>query len=255
VWKHVAQLATAIAMRSATIGSLITHHGTGADDHSLFEAMRDHPPPPTMRELRLSSGDADISWTQFGDISIANAALANLEILAISAGRVMLGEIDLPRLRRLEIVSGGLRAHALASIANARWPMLEELDVYTGTEEYSGTCTEDGVRALLRANLPVLRGLGIENCEFGDALAGLVARAPIVQQLRRLDLSRGTMGGDGARVLVEHANRFAHLAVLDLTENYLTGAIAREVTAALPRALVGDQKTEDEYGRFVSVSE
>jgi uncharacterized protein (TIGR02996 family) len=255
VWKSVAQLATAIVMRSATIGAMITHHGSGADDHSLFEAMRDLPPPPALRELILSCGDHDISWTQFGDISIANAALANLEVLTIAAGRVTLGAIDLPKLRKLHVMCGGLPGHVLASIAEARWPALDELDVYLGTQEYSGTCTEDGVRALLRANLPAVRGLGIENCEFGDALAGLVARAPIVKQLRRLDLSRGTMGGDGARVLVEHANRFAHLAVLDLTENYLTGAHAREVTAVLPRALIGDQKTEDEYGRFVSVSE
>ena len=63
------------------------------------------------------------------------------------------------------------------------------------------------------------------------------------------------MGDDGARVILEHAKRFAHLDVLDLTENYLSTAIAREVTDALPRALIADQKTEDQYGRFVSVSE
>jgi uncharacterized protein (TIGR02996 family) len=255
VWTEVARLATAIVMRSATIGALITHHGSGPDDHTLFEAMRDHPPPPALRELILSCGTNDISWTQFGDISIANAALANLEVLTIAAGRITLGTIDLPKLRKLHITCGGLPGHVLASIAAARWPALEELDVFTGTQEYSGTCTEDGVRALLRANLPAVRGLGIENCEFGDALAGLVARAPIVKQLRRLDLSRGTMGDDGARAILEHAKRFAHLDVLDLTENYLSAAIAREVTNALPRALIGDQKTEDPYGRFVSVSE
>ena len=255
VWKDVARLATAIVMRSATIGALITHHGSGADDHTLFEAMRDHPPPPALRELILSCGDDDISWTQFGDISIANAALANLEVLTIAAGRVTLGAIDLPKLRKLHIVCGGLPGHVLASIAEAHWPVLEELDVYLGTQEYSGTCTEDDVRALLRADLPMLRGLGIANCEFGDALAGVISRAPIVKQLRRLDLSRGTMGEDGARVILEHAKRFAHLEVLDLTENYLSGASAREIAIALPRALVKDQKTEDEYGRFVSVGE
>jgi len=255
VWKQLAPLATAIAMRSATIGALITHHGSGADDHTLFEAMRDHPPPRSLRKLNLSCGNDDISWTQFGDISIANAALANVEVLTIAAGRVTLGAIDLPRLRRLEIVCGGLPAHALASIATARWPELEELDVYLGCAEYSGTCTEDGVRALLRADLPVLRGLGIENCEFGDALAGVVARAPIVKQLSRLDLSRGTMGADGANVIADHRKRFAHLAALDLSENYIPDAAAARVRSVLPHAKLADQRVEDEYGRFVSVSE
>lgn len=255
VWKGLAPLATAIVMRSATIGALITHHGAGPDDHTLFEAMRDHPPPPTLRTLHLSCGNDDISWTQFGDLSIANAGLAHIETLAIAAGRVTLGAIDLPKLRELEIVCGGLPGHVLDSLANANWPMLEDLDVYLGTQEYSGTCTEDGVRALLRANLPAVRGLAIANCEFGDALAGLVARAPVVKQLCRLDLSRGTMGDDGARVILEHANRFAHLDVLDLTENYLSAEVAREVRSAVPSALIADQKTEDEYGRYVTVAE
>ncbi len=49
--------------------------------------------------------------------------------------------------------------------------------------------------------LPKLTALGIRNCNFTAELCRRLVRAPIVPQLRRIDLSKGTMTDAGAAVL------------------------------------------------------
>lgn len=254
-WTLLAELPSLIAVREAELGVGLSHHGRPPDDISLLEALRDHP-AATLRTILFSAFDDQLAWTHIGDISIANAALANIEAMTVTAGRITLGAIDLPRLRRLALICGGLNAHVPASIATARWPALEELTVYFGREEYGGDCTLASALPLLAGNnLPRVTSLGLANSEFGDGLAQAIPDAAILPRLRRLDLSLGTMGDEGGRALLAHADRLAHLEVLDLGENYLSAEVAREIVARLPQARVADQKIEDEYGRYTSIGE
>jgi len=254
VYRELAQLPAVVALRELRVGVACSYGGGGDDDFSLIEALGELP-IASLRRLELAA-DHQISWTHVGDISFANAVLSELESLSIEAGRFTLGKVDLPRLRRLELVTGGLRPHVPASIAAARWPALEELVVYFGTDNYGGECTIADVRPLLAgANLPRVRSLGLANSEFADELVLELVRAPIVPRLDKLDLSQGTLGGDGARAILEHADAFAHLSRLDLGENYLPGELARELHLRLPNAVIDNQKTQETDRRYVSVAE
>lgn len=254
IYRELAGLPAAALLTELRIGVACSYGGADDDDMTTLEALSAHP-IATLRALELDV-DHQLSWTHIGDVSRANAALADLESLSITAGRLTLGAIDLPRLRRLRLITGGLRAHVPASIAAARWPALEELSVYFGTGTYGGDCTIADARPLLAGtNLPRLRSLGLANSEFSDELAVAIGRAAILPRLTTLDLSQGTLGSDGARAILDHAAAFEHLERLDLSENYLSGEIARELRDRLPQTVIDNQKTEEGGGRYVSVSE
>jgi uncharacterized protein (TIGR02996 family) len=242
-------------LRRLVIAAGLSHHGDPPDDVSVLEALRDHP-PPALRSLEITAFDDQLAWTHVGELAIAGPALAGLEELAIIAGRMTLGRLDVPRLRRLHLETGGLPGHVLADLAEASWPSLESLVIFFGTEEYGGSCTPAGVEPILAGDLlPAVTELGLCNGEFGDELAVRVCSAKILPRLHRLDLSQGTMGPDGARALLAHADRFAHLEALDLSQNYLPGAMEPELARLCPAVKLGHQKVEDEWGRYVSVSE
>ena len=255
VYRELVSLPVARFLRVLRLGAACTYAGRGDDDISILEALRDHP-SPVLRQLVIDCLDRQMSWTHVGDISIANASLQSLEALEVIAGRMTLGAIDLPNLKSLRLETGGMRAHVLESIAAASWPNLESLVIYFGTDDYGGTCTPQDVLPILGgANLPRLTTLALCNGTFADELAELVVRSRILPRLQRLDLSKGTLGIDGARTIAKHADAFAHLASLDLSENYLTPHACAEVSRVAASVTVADQKIESEYGRFVSVSE
>ncbi|MEJ7601535.1 MAG: TIGR02996 domain-containing protein [Kofleriaceae bacterium] len=243
-------------VRALELGAAIAYNGRAeTDDISLFELLRDHP-LPTLRRLRVTCFDDDISWTHVGDVSIANPSLCNLEQLTLEVGRFTLGKIELPALQHLTLVTGGLRAHVLASIASARWPALEQLDVFLGTADYGGDCTpRDVVPILAGENLPRVTRLALCNGTFGDELVERVLLADILPRLIHLDLSKGTMGIDGGRLIARNLRRFTHLESFDLSENYLSPALCEQLSAALPAVNVSAQKLEGQYGRYVTISE
>jgi uncharacterized protein (TIGR02996 family) len=253
-YRALAELPIARFARELRLGVACSYNGRGDADISIIEALRDAP-LPVVRKLALDCFDFELSWTHVGDLSLASAALRPLEALEVTAGSVTLGAIDLPNLRSLRIETGGLGADVLHSIAAAAWPNLESLVLYLGTPDYGGSCTPADVVALLDgANLPRLTTLALCNGTFGDELAELVTRAPILPRLRHLDLSKGTMGTDGARAIAKHARAFAHLS-LDLSNNYLTKEDCAAVAHVATSVDAHDQKTEEGYGRFVTVSE
>jgi len=227
--------------------------------HRTEERRRDHRArcPRALRRLAFDPQDFQISWTRLTDLSPIYHHLDRLEELAIQAGEVTLGQIHLPALRSFELVTGGLRRHALESVAAASWPRLERLVLYLGTERYGGDCELADLAPLLDGStLPSgLRTLGICNCEFGDDLALAVVRAPILPRLTHLDLSHGTLGDAGAQILLDHADAFRHLESLDLRSNYLAPEHRAALSRLCPRVDLSDQNLPEEGHRYVSVSE
>ena len=243
-------------VEDVAVGVGCSYNGTGDDEVDILKALGKHP-LPTVCSLALTSFEFELSWTHVGDLSLARLEqFPKLTALSIMAGRMTLGAIALPKLRRLSLVTGGMPAHVLASIAAASWPVLDDLEVYFGTDNYGGTCTLADAEPLLDgAVVPAVTRLGLCNAEFGDELAIAVARSKILPRLRRLDLSLGTMGPAGAQAILDAAERFAHLDQLSLDDNYLPSELVAELVRRLPRVTATGQKIEDEYGRFVSVSE
>lgn len=211
-----------------------------------------------LRSLRFDdygSAECELSWTPFGDFSGAWPHLPALEELVIrSGGGGDLGELDLPSLRRFTRISGGLSADEIASIVSARWPRLEQLEVWFGSDNYGAEGTVEMIAPLLAGKAPAtLVELGLCNAMFTHELIEPLARSELLPRLRVLDLSNGVLRDDDVDVLLAHAPAFAHLARLDLSRNTLDQR-TQQIRAALPNAVVVHQRDPDEE-RYVGVGE
>jgi uncharacterized protein (TIGR02996 family) len=250
-------LASAKFLRSLSILVFGTEDGN-PDYGPLIKALAKLDLPPTLRSLKFSVEDFQISWSDLGDLAPLYPKLARLEELAIKMGKMDLGDMKLPGLVSLEIITGGLTKANLRSVAKASWPRLEKLVLYFGTEEYGGDCGAGDLAALLEGkNLGQLRHLGLSNAEFADELAAAVPAAKILGQLHTLDLSKGAMTDEGANALLAQAEALKHLKRLDLSQNYLSDEVAARLVAALTSTEVDvdDQGDPNEEYRYVQVAE
>jgi len=220
--------------------------------------------PATARLRNLYIGDiiqeqSEISWIDLGDLSKLWPKLPNLRTLTLRGGSMSLGKIDLPELRELTIISGGLDKKSVAAIANAKWPKLEKLELWTGSTNYGGDSTiKDLAPILAGKNLPALTSLGICNCEYTDDVARALPASKILSQISVLDLSAGTLGDDGVTAMLEHVAAFQHLRKLDLSGNFVgkTSAAAAKLCKAVRTR---PQRTPDNYDgesrRYVMLGE
>lgn len=249
----LAELPAAALVRSLDLGVDVSYSGDGAGSN-LLEVLGSWA-PPALRSLSFSPFDYQLSWSHLGELATANAALSRLDTLVVEAGRITPGRVRAPQLRSLEFVTGGLPAQALDDLAGQEWTCLERLVLFLGCERYGGTCTPSGVERVLATKAPALTSLALCNAEFADELVEPVARAGLTRQLRHLDLSRGTLGSEGAKVLLRHATAFAHLETLDLSNNYLSPDDCAALSTLGPAVSLEEQKVDDGTGRYTSVSE
>jgi uncharacterized protein (TIGR02996 family) len=217
---------------------------------------------PSVRKLHLADfkyfgEETEISWTYLGNLSEIWANLPNLEELTLQGGDMTLGQIDLPRVKRVEVITGGLPGDALRSLASARWPEIEELTIYFGSRNYGASGTVEDIAPILAGTgLPKLRSLGLMNAEITDALCALLPKAPIVKQLRALNLSKGLMTIEGARALATGGAALSHLELLDVTENYLSEEAQALVAGLAKEVRAGEQRgDENEEYRYTQVGE
>ncbi|HEU0035731.1 MAG TPA: hypothetical protein VFQ53_34200 [Kofleriaceae bacterium] len=207
---------------------------------------------PHLRTLEIAPRRFQMSWTRL-DATGLTARFPALEGLVLGAGELTLDTFDLPQLRWLVVPTGGLSAASLAYITSARWPMLEDLEIWFGSSEYGADdVTADRLGPILVGRaMPQLRRLALRNAEFTDALVEWLVDAPILPRLVELDLSMGTLTDAGATVLRTHRARFAHLKRLSVEDNALSPRMIAELPQALPNVVVGKQKRD----RYVTVGE
>ncbi|MGN6109313.1 MAG: WGR domain-containing protein [Kofleriaceae bacterium] len=201
--------------------------------HEIGRAAR-----PALRFLYLGDfapRESMISASYLWRAEAMYGALANLEELILRCGNLQLGWLVLPRLRRLEIVTGGLNREALRSIKRAQLPSLERLSLHLGTARYGCDLARADLEGLLRSDrFPRLRHLGLRNTELADELCQSLHSSPLVAQLEELDLSRGTLSDDGARAIATHAAGLRQLRKLDVSESYLSARGISMLREALP---------------------
>jgi uncharacterized protein (TIGR02996 family) len=236
----------------------------GSTDFSdVFKVLAKHDATKRLRSLYIgdiASEESECSWIDPGNPSKLYPALAKLRTLTIRGGSGLeLGKIALPELRELRIVTGGLDKSNLKAICAAKWPKLETLELWIGTSRYGGDVALKDLAPLLGGKpFPKLKHLGLRNCEFADELAAALPAAAIVEQLETLDLSKGTMGEAGVSALAEHADAFAHLKRLDLSDNFLGGA-SRLAGTICKAVRTKPQRTPYEYDgeqqRYVALGE
>lgn len=236
-----------------------------------LRALAAAPHPERIRELYFDdyeSTDCEISWATMGDLTDLFAPFTNLEVLHLKSGAGgTLGELDLPKLRRLIRESGGLGAAEIDSILNATWPRLEHLELWFGDPNYGGESTVAALhRVFDRARFPRLRHLGIVNCTWVEDAIDALAASRLLPELHSLDLSKGILARRGALLLREHAARFRHLASIDLSANLLLPPEADAIREVLDNVVVVGQREREfddyeeaeadgETARYVAVGE
>jgi hypothetical protein len=204
--------------------------------------------------------DCELSWTPYGDFSSSLNSFASLEVLNVRSGAGgSLGQVNLPRLRKFVRESGGLSGAELEEILAAKWPALESLELWFGSENYGAEGTTEHVQRLL-AKLPAgVTHLGLANCEFVHQLLPVLAASPVLKRLRTLDLSKGVLRDGDLDTLLRDRAAFAHLDTLDLDENQINERV-EELKQALPKASCAQQRVDeldedDEDGRYAAVGE
>ncbi|WP_433463019.1 STM4015 family protein [Spirillospora sp. CA-128828] len=194
---------------------------------------------PRLRSLFLGDildWDLHISWIQHGDISPLFRAYPGLEHFEIrGASDLRFEPLRHERLRALRIESGGLPAEVVRAVTAGELPALEHLDLWIGSEWYSGTSeAADFAPFLTGERFPSLKHLGLENGPFQDELAEALASAPVVPRLESLSLAMGMLSDRGAEALLS-GQPLTHLRKLDLHHAFLSEPMVERLKAALPR--------------------
>lgn len=212
----------------------------------------------------LEGEQAEITWIQQSDVTALLTAFPALAELGVRGGSdLVFPPTKHERLRALTIQAGGLPSEVVRGVLDSELPALERLDLWLGVSAYEGDTNVAGLAPLLSGTrFPRLNHLGVRNSEIQNEIASAVASAPVVAQLRVLDLSNGALGDEGAAALLE-GQPLTHLELLDLHHHFLTDAMAERVRSALePHGVRVDLSEKCEpwgdrgaEGRYTAVSE
>ncbi len=232
-----------------------------ADSRTLLVELAAHAERmPALRALFLGDityEECEPSGIRHGDVTALAAAFPLLEEYGVRCGseQITVRPLASQALRRLTFDGSGLPAAAVQAIARSDLPNLEHLELWLGSEEHGGGATPDDLAPILAGRrFPALRYLGLRDAGIADDLAGALASAPVLAQLRVLDLSLGTLGDDGVLALLR-GQRLAHLSLLDLHHHYLTDGAMAHVRASGLSVDLSDQQQEGAGSRSVAVAD
>lgn len=255
---HFAQSDAALQCSALVIGAWQGDDSSN-DSSEVIAALVSHK-ARFPRLIALYLGDItyeenEMSWIQQSDLSPLLDAYPQLQLLRTRGGEGL--EISRPEhanLRALAMETGGMKVGLVQSLGKARFPNLEYLELWLGTEDYGGDVTTEALQPILAGGLfPKLKYLGLRNSDQADAMAQAVVAAPLVQQLETLDLSLGTLSDEGARALLQIK---APLKRLNLHHNYISPEVVRQLKD-LPLSLDATNPSgmEADDERYVAVGE
>jgi uncharacterized protein (TIGR02996 family) len=246
-------------LRSLTIGGKsYDDHPVGWDDE--VSALIEGGIPEGLVRLSIDCGGYwDISATELDNLDELFPVLGRLRELHIHMGMFSLKGIDLPALRVLDLETNGMTKEDLEALRTGNLPELEKLVLCLGETggDYGGDIEVADLAPIFAAqNLGKVRHLALANSSYADEIASAIADSEILPRLRVLDLSRGTLGDEGARAILARKDRFAHLEVLDLSRSYLSDSVIAELQAIGPRVITeSNQGATERDDRYVSISE
>ena len=202
----------------------------------------------------------EISWIEQTDVSSLFSAYPQLEHFRVRGGNgLRFGTFRHERLKSLVVESGGLDASVVRDITSSQLPSLEHLELWLGDENYGANAEMVDLAPLLTGKLfPKLSFLGLRDSELSDAIAVAVAHSPILEQLRVLDLSLGTLSDNGAAAFLSNPAA-ARLELLDIHHHYCSDEMIEKLGAAGIKVDASEQQEPDKDGdeqyRYVAVSE
>lgn len=174
----------------------------------------------------MSYEQNEVSWIYHTDMSPFWEAFPQLQHVGIRGSNgLILGSMELPDLEMLVLESGGMPSSVIQEVQNAKLPSLKHLEIYLGDNYYGWDGNADTIRPLLYENtFPDLEYLGLRNSEIVDDICKLLVDAPILSQLKTLDLSLGTLSDEGAKALLT-CPELGKLEKLDLHHHYLSDEV------------------------------
>jgi hypothetical protein len=218
---------------------------------------------PNLRALffgDIISEECEISWIRQTDISPLFDAYPALEYFCVrGAEGLQLGALHHQNLKSLIVQSGGLGVAITRAAIGADLPALEHLELWLGTPDYGGDTTIADLEPLLSGTrFPRLHYLGLRDSEIVDQIAIAIAQAPILERIRVLDLSLGTLGDEGAAALLA-SPLIPKLEKLDLHHHFCSDETVARLQQLGIAVDVSEQEEPDAHGgevwRYVSVGE
>lgn len=267
-WKELLDTGSAKFLESLELNELETEYGTPMFGSFIGE-LAEHGVPKTLRRLVFDPKDYQLSWVDLGDLSIAYPRLGALEELTIRAGKMALGKaMNLPSLKKLEIVSTSLTKDNVEAIAAGDLANLTDLTLHIGPR---GDATIESVLPLLdKKRFPKLRHLGLRNAMFENEIVRAVLDSSLLPQLKSLDFSDGTLDDTGGEALLQSASTLRHLTMIEISYGYLSRPMCARLREALKGIIhISDQRSvvredgeegEDDYDdvdeeRYVNLAE
>jgi hypothetical protein len=162
-------------------------------------------------------------------------------------------------LTSLILQSGGLPVDVVREVCSAHLPNLEHLELWLGSDNYGGNATVEDLGPILSGKLfPKLQSLRLRDSEITDEIATAIAAAPVLERIRLLDLSLGTLGDAGAAALLS-SPAIAKLEKLDIHHHYCSEDIVARLQALGITVDASEPQQEDEYDgetyRYAAVTE
>jgi hypothetical protein len=209
----------------------------------------------------IESEQCEISWIQQGDLSPLFAAFSRLQALGIRGGnRLTLGIPQHANLKKLILESGGLPVSVVREVAAADFPALEHLELYLGEGNYGWDGSIDDLTPFFEGSKwPNLKYLGLRDSQIADEIAERVATAPVLERIKVLDISLGTLSDVGAEALLSNRAALSRLEKLDVHHHYLTERMVSRLRELGISVDTSDPQDEYAYGdesyRYVAVGE
>lgn len=205
----------------------------------------------------ITVDECEMSWIQQTDINPILKAWPALEYLQVRGGEgLTFDKLQHDQLKTLIIETGGMPPNVIQELCEARLPNLERLDLWLGSDNYGFDSTVNDFVPILSGKLfPKLTHLGLMNSEIQDEIAIAVTEAPVLQQLKTLDLSMGTLTDKGAAALLG-SEGIRKLEFLNLRRHYLTdGMMAQLKTLGVPINLDDKEEADEDDFRYAEVTE
>lgn len=208
----------------------------------------------------ITGEECEISWLEQCNVSPLLSAYPQLEHFGVrGATSLSFGQLQHAQLKTLVVQSGGLSVSIVNEILTAHLPQLQHLELWLGSDDYGGDAKVTDLQPLLNGNLfPNLTYLGLRDSEISDDIAKAIANAPVLNQIKTLDLSLGTLSDAGAQALLASL-LIPNLQKLDIHHHFCSEAVMQKFSRLGIEVDTSEQQDEETYNnevwRYVAVSE
>lgn len=193
--------------------------------------------------------ECEVSWIIQGNYENLLEAMPQLEHLVIKGSTDLeLGKVQLEHLEALEIICGGLPLEVIQSIRDAKLPALKSLRLYIGIDDYGFSGSIDDIKDLLeKSDFPKLESLAICDSEMQNEITEVVLQSKYMKQIKRLELSMGSLTDEGGQKLVDQLPGFPNIQELDVHYHYLSDDMMEKLENLPIEVNVNEQNEPDEW--------